>query len=86
MKAVPQIIRNRWHLHNAQNSKFRTSLMSSNRVSGINIRILKISDQRLARKIGPTLPKIKKNARQRLATIVRGAKVAAVMGNVRELR
>jgi hypothetical protein len=41
--------------------------MSSNRVSAIKIRILKIRDQRLARETGATLRKIQKSASQRLA-------------------
>jgi hypothetical protein len=43
------------------------SRMSSNRVSAIKTRILKIRDQRLARETSATLRKIKKSAPQRLA-------------------
>src|SRR5436190_6828325 len=50
------------------------SHMTSNRVSAIKTRILKIRDQRLARETGATLQKIKKSARQKLAiaTLTRG--------------
>ena len=55
---------------------------SSNEVSGIKTQIVKIRKQRLARKIRPTSPEIRKNARQRLRIVLltRG-NVAQIFGS-----
>src|SRR5713101_4824398 len=43
---------------------------TSNRVSDVTTRILKIGDQRLAREIGQSSPKVEKIAEQRLRRLV----------------